>query len=95
MEKLDYNYTQMEKSGYAWPIVSMKLKYVRPSIFNQEVKITARLTEYENCIRIKYVVTDLKSGEALTKAETTQIAIDMKTQETCFESPDIFLNKFK
>jgi acyl-CoA thioester hydrolase len=95
MEKLDYNYNQMRESGYAWPIATMKLKYIRSSIFEQEVKITAELAEYENCIKINYVITDAKTDEVLTKAETMQIAVDMKTRETCYVSPDVFLKKFR
>lgn len=95
LDKMDYNYTQMYKSGYAWPIVTLKIKYIRSSIFGQKVKILAQLNEYENCIRIKYIITDANTGEKLTKAETTQIAIDLKTKETCFISPDILLSKFK
>lgn len=95
LEKLDYNYNQMRESGYAWPIVSIKVKYIRSSFFDQELKVLARLTEYENCIKIKYIITDAATGETLTKAETTQIAINMETRETCFVSPQVFLNKFK
>jgi acyl-CoA thioester hydrolase len=95
MDKLDYNYNQMKESGYAWPIASMKIKYIRSSFFEQEVKIVATLVEYENCILIKYVISDVKSGEVLTKAETMQIAIDMKTMETCFVSPEVFLAKVR
>lgn len=93
MDKIGYNYLQMQESGYAWPVVSLNVKYIRPFVFQQEIKILSTLTEYENCIKIKYLITDLKSGEKLTKADTTQIAINIKTKETCFVSPDVFLEK--
>lgn len=93
MDKIDYNYNQMQESGYAWPVVTLEIKYIRSFVFGQEIKVTSTLCEYENYIKIKYVITDLKTGEKLTKAETKQIAIDMKTRETCYISPDVFLNK--
>ena len=93
MDQLDYNYVQMQESGYAWPIVNLNVKYIRPLFFNQEVKITTNLYEYENCIKIKYLITDLKTGQKLAKADTMQIAINLTTGETCFVSPAIFLNK--
>ncbi len=93
MDKLDYNYVQMRDSGYSWPIVHLQIKYIRPFFFEQQIKVKAELIEYENCIKIKYLITDLKTGEKLTKAETMQIAVDMKTKETCFVSPEILLHK--
>ncbi len=93
MDKLDYNYVQMRDSGYSWPIVNLQIKYIRPFFFEQQIKVKAMLIEYENCIKIKYLITDFKTGEKLTKAETTQIAVDMKTKETCFVSPEILLKK--
>ncbi len=95
MNKIGYNYNQMHASGYAWPIVSMKIKYIKSSFFEQEVKIDAKLIEYENCIKIKYLITDKKTGEKITDAETMQIAINMQTKETCYVSPDVLLDKFK
>jgi len=93
LDSIGYNYNEMQKGGHSWPIVNLNIKYIRPFIFNQEIKVSATLIEYENCIKIKYLITDLKSGEKLTKAETMQMAVDMKTGETCFFSPKVFLEK--
>lgn len=95
LDKIGYNYTEMRASGYAWPIVSLKVKYIRSFYFDQEIKIKAELVEYENCIKMKYVITDPKTGEKLTNAETMQMAVNMKTGETCYESPKVFLDKMK
>jgi acyl-CoA thioester hydrolase len=95
MDKIGYNYNQMRDNGHAWPIVTLKVKYMGSLYFEQEININAKLMEYENCIKIKYVITDLKTGVKLTKAETTQIAIDLKTHETCYVSPGVLLDKFK
>lgn len=95
LEQLGYGYTQMRASGYVWPIVKMQFKYIRPAFFNQELTVSAFLYEYENGLGIKYKITDKQTGELLTKAETMQFAIDMKTKETCYLSPEIFRNKIK
>ena len=38
----------MATSGYEWPIVDLRVKYIRPTHFNQDVFVTATLEEYEN-----------------------------------------------
>ncbi|HKW55194.1 MAG TPA: acyl-CoA thioesterase, partial [Stellaceae bacterium] len=52
LDKIDYNYSEMLRSGYAWPVVDLRIKYVRPVRFGQEVRVTATMVEYENRIKI-------------------------------------------
>ena len=60
----------MRDSGYLWPVVECQLKYVRPARYGQRLRITARLVEYENRLKIAYEVFDAASGERLTKGHT-------------------------
>jgi acyl-CoA thioester hydrolase len=87
LDKIAFNYVEMSRTDYIWPIVDMRIKYVRPIRFGQEIRVTATLTEYENRIKIDYVITDAGTGEALTKAQTVQVAVHKATGETVFESP--------
>ncbi|MGE5545927.1 MAG: acyl-CoA thioesterase [Solirubrobacterales bacterium] len=87
LDAIGYNYPEMADSGFMWPIVDMRLKYVRPCRFGQRIRVTATLAEYENRLRIDYRITDAQSGEVLTKAQTTQVAVDAKTMDLCLESP--------
>ena len=34
----DYDYIQMKESGYAWPIVDMRIKYVSSAVFSQKIR---------------------------------------------------------
>jgi len=87
LDKIDYNYSEMLRSGYAWPVVDLRIKYVRPVRFGQEVTARATLAEYENRIKIDYRIADLATGDVLTKAQTIQVAVDVASNEMCFESP--------
>ena len=87
LDKIDYNYSEMLRSGYAWPVVDLRVKYVRPVRFGQEVRVTATMVEYENRIKIDYRIADLATGDVLTKAHTIQVAVDVASNEMCFESP--------
>src|SRR4051794_21439883 len=48
MDKIDYNFPGLDASGYLWPIVDMRLKYIKPIRFRQTVQVEATLVEYEN-----------------------------------------------
>lgn len=87
LDRIGYNYPEMEASGYLWPIVDMRVKYVRPIRFAQLIRISATLAEYENRLRIDYRITDDATGAVLTKATTTQLAVEAATLDLCLESP--------
>ena len=95
MEKINYNYRDMVDSGYAWPVIDSYVKYVQAIPFNHEIRITAQLTEWENYIRVDYVIYDAKNGKRMTKGYTRQVAIDMKTEEMCFASPSLLSAKLE
>jgi len=95
MDKIDYNFPGLDASGYLWPIVDMRLKYIRPIRFRQNVRVEATLVEYENRIRIDYVCRDDASGEILTKAHTIQVAVLAATGELSLESPPALLEKVR
>ena len=93
LDKINYNYDVMEQSGYVWPIVDMRLKYVGSAKFGSKIRIQADLIEYESRLKIQYLITDIASGQVLTKAHTVQVAVDVNSLEMQFESPKILLDK--
>lgn len=92
LEQLGYDYQVMRDSGFSWPITDMRIKYIAPLRFKQKICIRTTLIEWEHRIKINYVISDVKTGARLTKAYTTQMAIDMSTQETLFESPELLIH---
>ena len=54
LRSFDYDYPQMQASGYLWPIVECELKYIRPARYGQRLTATATLIEHENRLRIAY-----------------------------------------
>jgi acyl-CoA thioester hydrolase len=95
LDRIGYNYVEMEASGYLWPIVDLRVKYVQPARFAQQIRVVATLVEYENRLCIDYRVFDAASGTLLTKASTIQVAVHAKSQELCLESPAMFIDKVK
>lgn len=95
LEKIRYDYNAMKESGYVFPVTSLKLKYIKPLVFRQKVVIKAALVEYENRLRINYIIYDKVTGEIATKAESIQMAVNMKTKTTMFECPECFIKKVR
>jgi acyl-CoA thioester hydrolase len=93
LRQFDYDYLDMDDSGYLWPIVDMRIKYIGSAVFTQKIKVAAYLKEYETCLKIDYLIFDSKTGEKLTKASTVQVAVDKSNQEMQYTSPKVLLDK--
>lgn len=92
LDSLNYGYLEMEKDGTAFPIVDIKLKYVRSLRFGDRARVISYLTEYENCIKIRYEIYNDKTGELCTKAESTQMAMGIESQESSIVCPQRFID---
>lgn len=93
LRTFDYDYNAMEDSGYLWPIVDMRVKYVKSAQFGDRIRVDASLVEYETRLKISYRIYNITTDEVLTKAYTVQVAVDLKKNEMQFESPAILLAK--
>lgn len=95
MEKINYNYREMKISGYAWPVIDSYVKYVKAIPFNYQIRVVATLKEWENHLRVDYIIYDAKTGVRMTKGYTRQVAVNMETEEMCFASPKVFIDKLE
>ncbi|MEQ1484373.1 acyl-CoA thioesterase [Methyloglobulus sp.] len=93
LEQIDYNYPQMRASGYAWPIIDLRVRYVKPAVFGQKITVNAAIVEWENRLKIDFQITDKATGSRLVKGHSIQVAVDMQTMTMCFESPRILFEK--
>lgn len=93
LRKIGYDYPAMADSGYLWPVVECQLKYVRPARYGQRLRVRAELLEYENRLKVGYLITDAASGERLTRGGTIQVALDAQSQELQFVSPQVLIDQ--
>lgn len=84
-----YDYPQMQESGYLWPVVDTRVKYIRPLLYAQPLKVAARISEYENRLRFEYEIRDAGTGQVLTRAHTIQVAVLAATGELQYVCPPI------
>ncbi len=93
LRQIDYGYREMEASGFAWPIIDTRMKYIAPLRFDQLVRVEARISEYENRLRIDYEFFDVASGARTSKGYSIQVAVSMPAGEMRLVSPPILLQK--
>jgi len=93
LDKIGYNYMQMRDSGYTWPVIDIRIRYAKSAHFRQKIIVHAGISEWENRLKINYVIKDKLTGARLTRGHTCQVAVDMATAEMCYESPAILWEK--
>ena len=92
LDKIGHNYTAMVESGYAWPVIDLQLRYVRGAVFGQKLNVRANLVEWENRLKINYLITDAATGERLTRACTVQVAVRIADREMQLASPKCLID---
>jgi acyl-CoA thioester hydrolase len=90
LDHIGHNYTQMLESGYGWPVIDIQLRYVRGAVFGQRLIVRASLVEWENRLKINYLISDAKTGERMTRASSIQVAVDVQSREMQLASPRAF-----
>jgi acyl-CoA thioester hydrolase len=89
LDKLGHNYRQMRDAGYAWPVIDLQVRYIRGAQFGQRITVRADLVEWENRLKINYLVSDATTGERMTRGSSVQVAVEIATREMQFASPKV------
>ncbi|WP_282296187.1 MULTISPECIES: thioesterase family protein [unclassified Stenotrophomonas] len=93
LQRYDYDYPQMRESGYLWPVVDARVKYIRPLLYGQQLVVRATITEWENRLKIVYEIRDAGSDQVLTRAHTIQVAVDAATNEMLYLCPSVLWDR--
>ena len=95
LEKKNLTYTQMEELGIAFPIVQLKVKYIKPSKFNDILEVLVSLDSFDNFLTFKYEIRNKETKEKICKAETKQMCVDVTKKESLFEIPQEIVSRLK
>lgn len=90
MSKIGYSYAEMLAGGHVWPVVDMNLRYYRPLALGQEFQVEAGIVEWENRLKINFIIRDGKTGHKITRGHSVQVAVDSATEEMLWETPKVF-----
>lgn len=87
LEEIGFPYSKMEQTGYFFPVIDLRVRYVKPIVFKQNVKVSATLKDWEHKLVIDYLIHDADNGKKLTKGQSQQVAVLMPDNITQFQSP--------
>lgn len=91
LDRIGHNYQQMRDAGYAWPVIDVQLRYMRGARFNQRILVRADLIEWENRLKINYLINDAETGERMTRGTSVQVAVEIASREMLLASPKVFV----
>lgn len=95
LRQIDYDYPAMEASGYSWPLIEAHVRFVQALRYGQLIRVQAGLAEWENRLKLHYLISDSKSGQKLTTGYTIQCAIEAKSGELQLVCPPTLLQRLK
>jgi acyl-CoA thioester hydrolase len=87
MDRIGYGLETMLASGNGFPIVGLQVKFIRVSRYKDRLRILASLIEWQSRLVINYLITDSMNGQRVARAQTTQIAVEMRSGAMQFELP--------
>ena len=91
LRQINYDYPEMRGSGFAWPIVDIRSKFIAAARYSDQLQVAAVIVEWEFKLRIKYFVANARSGQIISKGYSDQVAVNIETMEMEFGSPHCLL----
>jgi len=95
LRMITYDYSEMLASGFLWPIIETRVRFVQVVRYRQRISVNAALMEWENRLKIDYLIRDADSKARLTTGYTIQCAVDARNNELQLVSPPVLLEHLK
>jgi acyl-CoA thioester hydrolase len=93
LDFIGYGYHEMKESGYSWPVIDLQVRYIKPATLGQLLRCEASIVEYENRLKIAYVI--YSGDKRITKGHSVQVAVDIKNNEMQLVSPKVLYEKME
>lgn len=86
MRDVGFPYSQVEDSGYIYPIVDLGLKYFLPLEYDSPMLIHTRPAELERVrVRFEYIITHAETNELVCMGHTLHCALNKKGKPTAVD----------
>ena len=95
LKLIDYDYDQMRDSGYLWPIVDAKTRFISPAVYDDKLGVASVIVGWELRLVVKYFIFNLETKERVTKGQTVQVPLNASTKDLCFGCPEILQHKIE
>ncbi|MCR5261970.1 MAG: acyl-CoA thioesterase [Candidatus Gastranaerophilales bacterium] len=90
LEKLKYNYRDMQKDGLMYPVAKIKIKYLKPATLGDILTVKTEIISVEPSLNIDYKIYNRITNEKIMSASTMQIAVRKETNESLYEISENF-----
>lgn len=92
LSSLGISYKNMEENGVMLPVFELNTKFLKPAVFEDELRIEVKLRELPSVkITFEYLIFN-QCEDLLTKAYTTLVFMDSKTKKP-IRCPQYILDK--
>jgi acyl-CoA thioester hydrolase len=91
-DRIGYSLDDMTAAAESWPVIDLKVRYVRAARFGDVLAVEASLIDWQSRLVINYRVTDAATGEPVTRAQTTQVVVAMPGNKLRFDLPSRFID---
>lgn len=87
LDELGHDYEAMAASGFSWPIVDLRVRYMRSLQFKQWIRVIATLKRWDEQLRIAYRIRDRDSGASIARGATLQVPIEIESGQRYNKTP--------
>lgn len=84
-ESIKFNYLKMKDEGFALPIIKFNIKFIKPAFLGDELRVVALVKDCDSILKIDYYI--YKFQELITKGQSSQVAIDFRTNKVIPQIP--------
>ncbi|MBL8024189.1 MAG: acyl-CoA thioesterase [Elusimicrobia bacterium] len=90
-----FDISEMESSGYVWPIIESHCRYGAPLRYGMSFEVTATLCEVEHRVKFLYSITDRMTRSCLTTGYTIQATVHRRTGTLRLTTPQVLLRRLQ
>ena len=87
IKSLGMSYKALEEQGYILPVSEMHIKYKRPAIYDDLLRIESTLTELPGRKMIFHTEVFNEAGDLLNQGETVLVFVNAHTRRACTAPP--------
>ena len=94
LRELGVTYRKLEEDGFLLPVSYMNVKYIKPALYDDVLRIKTSLTKSESSrLRFSYMIYNSKN-DLINTAEVELVFVSKKSLKPC-KPPAIFSDKLK
>jgi acyl-CoA thioester hydrolase len=91
LRSVGFDISEMNASGYVWPVIETHCRHIAPMRYGMRVVIRASLADVQHRVKFVFTIHDKMTGLRLATGHTVQAAVHVKTGLLSLMTPHAFL----